>query len=173
MRNKDIQLFNETLVKLKFFKYLSEEWKKSMCTRSHLLTYKKGENAIKKGNPACAFFMVGFGALSIMGPDPQNPETEIESRELLRGDFFGGNALITGEKRSFSVLVKEDSLVYAMDKENFLSMIMDSREVREIVELDNLGDAPSGIKIEDKADAKEGKSLISKLKGYLKLKQKQ
>jgi CRP-like cAMP-binding protein len=172
MRNKDIQLFNETLIKMRFFKFLSEGWKKSMCSRAHLVTYKKGDTVIKKGNPAGAFFMIGFGSFSLTGRDPQAPEAEIELRELLSGDFFGGNALITGEKRSFSVVAKEDSLVYALDKANFLAMITDSREVREMVEIDSIGEMPAGPRSEEKGDVKEGKSLISKLKGYLKLKQK-
>jgi hypothetical protein len=178
MRKKELQLFNETLVKFKFFKNLYDAWKKSCHEKVYILNYKKGERIINYGKKAAAFFMVGFGTITLVVKDPAAPEGEKEGRELVAGDFFGGCEILSGQPRTFSALAHEDSLIFVMASRDFLQMVEDNFDVKEIIQKhDFLGTEPAVPasaggegKKDARSDIKEGKSIISRLRGYLKLK---
>jgi CRP-like cAMP-binding protein len=178
MRKKELQLFNETVVNFKFFKNLYDAWKKSCHEKVYILNYKKGERIINYGKAASAFFMIGFGTIGLQVKDPAHPEGEKEAKELAVGDCFGGAEILSGIPRTYSAIAREDSLLFIMGKKDFLQMVEDNFEVREIIEKYDFihtepvvkHDEAAHEKSDIKADGKEGKSIISRLRGYLKLK---
>jgi len=180
MRKKELQLFNETVVKFKFFKNLYDAWKKSCHEKVYILNYKKGERIINYGKTPSAFFMIGFGTVALQVKDQAHPGGERETSELTVGDCFGGAELLSGVPRTYSAIAREDSLLFIMGKKDFLQMVEDNFEVREIIEKFDFVPAGSGVPKDEpghssekpdlKPDGKEGKSIISRLRGYLKLK---
>ncbi|TNF33520.1 MAG: cyclic nucleotide-binding domain-containing protein, partial [Gammaproteobacteria bacterium] len=83
---------------------------------------KKGETAIKQGEQGNSYYIITQGGADVysMGIYDDKPQ---KIAELKEGDAFGCEALISGNTRSETVVMTEDSTLSVLDKKDFEELI--------------------------------------------------
>jgi putative ABC transport system ATP-binding protein len=79
-----------------------------------------GGTIIRQGDVGDKFYLIRRGAVKV---DIDDGSTSRTVANLSAGAYFGESALLTGEPRSASVIATEDSVVYALGKEDFRNAI--------------------------------------------------
>ncbi len=81
----------------------------------------RGQMLFNQGDPADAFFVVCSGCMAL-GLDSANGR-ELVINEMRQGDGFGDLALITGQPRSTGAVAREDCMVLAIPRRDFLAVL--------------------------------------------------
>ncbi|WP_281404449.1 mechanosensitive ion channel family protein [Pyxidicoccus fallax] len=76
--------------------------------------FGKGERIIQEGDEGRTFYVLASGEVSVRAG-----RTQAEVTRLGRGGYFGEMSLLTGEKRSATVVAVEDSLLLEVDRPTF------------------------------------------------------
>ena len=134
MREKDRDLLEATLKQIKFYDRLSESWKKDIGTRLHVVVYKKHDAVVRKGRSAGAFYVVASGRMGVMCDEPGSPGEDLMLKEFSRGDHFGSYGLLTGGKRTYSIVAEEDAVALIMGKDDFTRMLKENPGMKQVVE---------------------------------------
>lgn len=79
--------------------------------------FGKGERIILEGDEGRTFYVLASGEVSVRAG-----RTQTEVTRLGRGGYFGEMSLLTGEKRSATVVAVEDSLLLEVDRPTFARM---------------------------------------------------
>jgi len=87
-----------------------------------------GDTIIRQGDPGDLFYLIRSGAVDVRIDDGRQ---EKKVAELVEGQYFGEAALITNEPRNATVIAKEESIFYALDKENFQTVLEQSASFEE------------------------------------------
>ena len=83
---------------------------------------KKGETAVKQGEEGNSFYIITQGSADVMQSGVyDNKQKKIA--ELKTGDAFGCDALISGNTRSETVVMREDSSLSVLNKKDFEELI--------------------------------------------------
>ena len=82
------------------FMSLSEEEILDLSRQSHFQRYNRGDMIIRQGEPGDAFYLIRLGKVEVIRQDAGG---EHKLSQLARGDYFGENALLTGDPRNASV----------------------------------------------------------------------
>jgi len=83
---------------------------------------KKGDSATKQGEEGNSYYIITSGSAEVFSTGIYDDEPQ-KIAELVEGDAFGCEALISGNTRSESVVMKEDSTVSVLDKNDFEELI--------------------------------------------------
>jgi len=78
------------------------------------------KTVIRQGDAGDKFYLIRRGAVRVDVDDGTASRTVAH---LEAGDYFGESALLTGEPRSATVVTTEDSVLYALGKEDFRAAI--------------------------------------------------
>ena len=91
-------------------------------SRMHTVTMKAGETAIKQGEEGDSYYIITKGSAEVyqIGLYDDAPRKIAELRE---GDAFGCDALISGNTRSETVVMKEESTLSVLDKGDFDELV--------------------------------------------------
>lgn len=81
---------------------------------------KKGDLVVQEGSPADYFYVIYSGRLLVWHETPQGIQ---EVATLIRGDYFGEEALLFGQPRLANVSAMEDSELLLADQEGFQHML--------------------------------------------------
>jgi len=83
---------------------------------------------IRQGDPGDLFYLIRSGAVEVRVHDG-NQEKKVA--ELSEGQYFGEAALLTDEPRNATVIAKEKSVFYALEKMNFRAVLETSASFEE------------------------------------------
>ena len=90
---------------------------------SRLRRLARGQLLFNQGDAADAFFLVCSGSIDL-GLDSANGR-ELVINEMRTGDGFGELGLITGQPRSTSAVARQDSVVLAIPRRDFMAVLAD------------------------------------------------
>jgi hypothetical protein len=85
------------------------------------VTMAAGDCVVKQGDPPLFFYVIISGRLKVYRETHDGIRTDLTS--LGPGDYFGEVALVTGKPRSATVEAVEDSVLLAVSKEEFDSVL--------------------------------------------------
>jgi putative ABC transport system ATP-binding protein len=88
-----------------------------------------GSVIFRQGQEGDKFYLIRRGAVDVV-QDNGEPGGKVLSR-LKEGDFFGEMALLTGEPRSASIVVREDVEAYTLGKADFQNALKTSASFKE------------------------------------------
>ena len=98
------------------FRPLSDEELQAAARLFRLVHYAAGERVIEEGSPGDSFFVIDRGELDVF---KELGGVARPLARLMEGQFFGEMALLTGEKRSATVIAHSDVDLYTLDKSGF------------------------------------------------------
>lgn len=96
----------------------------NMCTKE---SYFAGTVLFREGDPGTAFYMVVSGSVKIYTSNDAGQEKILSVMKA--GDSFGELALIDQEPRSASAQVVEDTVLYCLRRDHFLSLLKANFEI--------------------------------------------
>jgi len=115
------------LKKVYFFQELPDKEIKKIQKVCHQVEYKPGEILFEEGSQADRFYIVSDGAVEVW------KDFELPEKDLLavheRGHLFGEMALIDELPRSATVLAKEPTRLFYIDRDDFHTIIQDNSKI--------------------------------------------
>jgi voltage-gated potassium channel len=121
------------LEKVPLFTGASETFLRQLALRLEPSVAIPGEPIVSRGEAGHRMFFINRGTVDVLAPD----ETSVVAT-LTAGDFFGEFALLTRAPRSNTVVAREYSNVYSLDRDSFNHVLEDfpdfAAEVRRIAE---------------------------------------
>lgn len=99
---------------------LSDEQKAELIAHATILRFGRGEEIIKQGNDGCSMFIILEGEADVI---IQSGGQEMHLAKLHSGDAFGEMCMLTGEKRSATVMARTDCEIWEISR-NVLQPLM-------------------------------------------------
>ncbi len=156
MRNREIMLRLKTLRKVELFSQMTDEELTALARRIKFSQFAKNDIVSRQGMTAHWLYIIVSGEAEVYLELPDGGKHVL--RDLGKGSFFGEMGLMTGARRSATVIAKTDLECYRVDKQMFeeilharpaiaeeMSQIMAARKAEQDVALHNL-DADSAQK---------------------------
>jgi small-conductance mechanosensitive channel/CRP-like cAMP-binding protein len=103
------------------FRPLSDEELTAAAASFRHLHYSTGERIIQEGEPGDSFFVIDRGEVEVSKTLAGARRT---LARLMEGQFFGEMALLTGERRSATVVAASDVDVFMLDKAGFEKVLV-------------------------------------------------
>ena len=103
------------------FRDVSDQALAQLEATGRLRRLARGQMLFSQGDPADAFFVVCSGCIAL-GLDSANGR-ELVINDMRSGDGFGDLGLITGQPRSTSAVTREDCVVLAIPRRDFLAVL--------------------------------------------------
>ena len=110
------------------FKHLSPTELSNISEKMSKRRHPPGVEIIRQGNEGDEFFLIGEGMVDVR---MVKNGSERHVADLGPGQFFGEAALITGEPRNATVVAKEETLLYVLDKHTFKTALDSSATFKE------------------------------------------
>jgi CRP-like cAMP-binding protein len=114
------------LKKVHLFQSLSNEDIERLAASLRYRSLKKGETLFRKGDEGNSLYIVRSGSIRIVLPSESGEE--VSPAMLSKGDFFGEMALLDGMSRSADAVALEASEVFALNRRDFLSFLLNNEE---------------------------------------------
>ena len=92
---------------------LDDQQKEWLIKRARILRFGRGEKVISQGSEGCSMFIIVHGEVEVV-VHANNQQTVVAT--LHSGEAFGEMCLLTGEKRSATVLAKTDCDLWEIDR---------------------------------------------------------
>lgn len=108
------------LRKIPFFQELAPSKIPDIISRLKKQGVKKGDVVIWEGAPGDKFYIISDGAFKVMKGAPDGTQKAIAA--LGKNESFGEIALLNSVPRTSSVIAETDGLLYALDRDEFLSV---------------------------------------------------
>ena len=87
-----------------------------------------GDTVIRQGDAGDLFYLIRSGSVDVLVDDGRE---EKKVAELKQGQFFGEAALIKDEPRNATIIARENSVFYALGKEDFQAVLATSATFEE------------------------------------------
>jgi len=114
------------LRKHQFFQCLDDAGSERLLSTAKMFRYGKGEKIIMQGAEGHSMFVLVNGEAEVhVGSHAES--TYVAT--LKTGDFFGEMSLLTGEKRSATVIAKSDCELLEIDKTDFAEVLQSNKEL--------------------------------------------
>jgi CRP-like cAMP-binding protein len=118
-----------TLEHVEMFRNLTDSEKRTLAEHMRTAPFTKGEAITRQGSEAHWLYIITRGSADV------NIQVDGAARRsiatLHEGDFFGEMSLMTGAKRSATVIAREDAECYRLDKEAFHEILHQRPEMAE------------------------------------------
>ena len=115
------------LKKVYFFQELPDQQIKKIQQVCHQIEYNPGDILFEEGSQADRFYIVADGAVEVW------KDYKLPDRDLLavheQGHLFGEMALIDELPRSATVLAKEPTRLFYIDRDDFHTIIQDNSKI--------------------------------------------
>jgi putative peptide zinc metalloprotease protein len=108
------------------FANLPAETLRWLALRVETVTCEAGQEIIREGDPADAFYLVQSGRVGVVGRREDGTEYSIAT--LGPGSPFGEQALVTGEPRSATVRALEPTTLLRLGRDGFLAVLAEYPE---------------------------------------------
>jgi small-conductance mechanosensitive channel/CRP-like cAMP-binding protein len=99
---------------------LGDDERRQLAGRLHYAPFHRGERMTREGDADDGLYMIVEGQAAVQ---ITTPEGSVEVARLTAGQFFGEMSLMTGEKRSATVVASSDCITYRLDKHAFEDLI--------------------------------------------------
>jgi small-conductance mechanosensitive channel/CRP-like cAMP-binding protein len=116
------------LVNFELFKILPQEVLERLSLKVHRAPFTEGEIITRQGSEPHWLYIILKGIVSV---NVYNEDLESEVARLGEGDFFGEMSIMTGERRSATVIALTDVLCLRIDKDAFQEIIQQYPEIAE------------------------------------------
>lgn len=103
------------------FRPLSDDELRAAAARFRALHYAAGERIIEEGAPGDSFFVIDRGEVSV---HKSFGGVSRPLARLMEGQFFGEMALLTGERRTATVIAATDVDLFTIDKRGFQDILV-------------------------------------------------
>ncbi|HRH42526.1 MAG TPA: mechanosensitive ion channel family protein [Pyrinomonadaceae bacterium] len=127
---KEIMHRIEVLRKVELFQTLNEDEQRELAEHLSVAPFVRGEAMTRQGAEAHWLYIITKGAgevrVSVDGTELSNKVATLKT-----GDYFGEMAMMTGEKRSATVIATTDTECYRIDKDSFQKIIHRRPEIAE------------------------------------------
>ena len=120
------QLVLDTLRKQKFFQCMNDAQIDRLLASAKLLRYGRGEQLITQGDEGDSMFVLISGTVDV---HVLHDGTMTYVTTLKAGDYFGEMSLLTGEKRSATVIANNDCESLKIDKDTFAEALLANPEL--------------------------------------------
>lgn len=117
MHHREIMLRIKTLKRVELFSQMTEEELMELAECLRFSPFAQGDIISRQGATAHWLYIIIRGEAEVYLEMPDGGKHIIGN--IGHGNFFGEMGLMTGEKRSASVVAKTDVECYRLDKENF------------------------------------------------------
>jgi small-conductance mechanosensitive channel/CRP-like cAMP-binding protein len=157
------------LSRVELFSHLSDEERTALATRLRHAPFGPGETMTRQGAEAHWLYMIVEGDASVrIATDGRQREVAT----LHSGDFFGEMSLLTGEKRTATVIATTPVECYRLDKAAFQSLLSRRPELAErIAEIlakrrNQLGEVREGKDDSVQLDRVSSADLLGKIRRF-------
>ena len=110
---------NEILAVLRrvhLFSNLSLAEIENLMSLLKMVSYQSGETVFKEGDPGDSFFIIKSGNVEIV-------KAGVILRTVTKNDFFGEKSILLNEKRTATVICKENSYFWVLNNRDFFNII--------------------------------------------------
>lgn len=111
------------------FSILSDRELDHLADRFELVHYSLGQNVVRAGDDAEAFFIVYSGRARVIALDQTGQEVTIGN--LTRGDSFGEQGLLTTSQRNYTIRASSDLAALRLAKVDFDKLLERHAKIRE------------------------------------------
>jgi small-conductance mechanosensitive channel/CRP-like cAMP-binding protein len=129
-READLARRLAALARIHLFADLSEGERRELAHSLHPAPFAAGEVITKVGAEARHLYVIAHGRVSVRAGEGA---TDYEIAQLGSGDFFGEMSLLTGEKRSATVIALSDVECFRLDAEAFRKVLAQRVDLAEKV----------------------------------------
>lgn len=125
----DLDKRRSALARVDLFNHMTDEERATLAAGLVYTPFTKSEVITKQGSVAHWLYIVNAGEVSIRVTNDSGLEREVAV--VGAGHFFGEMSLMTGERRSATVVALSDVDCYRLDKDAFQSVISNRPELAE------------------------------------------
>ena len=118
----------EKLARQELLAPLDEEQKNRLLDHARLVRFGRGEKVIRQGGEGCSMFVILHGDVDVV-IHANGTDTTVAT--LHPGETFGEMCLLTGEKRSATVLAKNDCELWEIDRAHLQPLIQENQALAE------------------------------------------
>ena len=118
----------ETLSRQELLSPLDEGQKNRLLEHGRILRFGRGEKVISQGSEGCSMFVIVHGELDVV-IHANGTDTTVAT--LNPGEAFGEMCLLTGEKRSATVLAKTDCELWEIERVHLQPLIHENQALAE------------------------------------------
>lgn len=129
-QKKEVERRRQALNRVELFQPLSEDEQEQLARGLTYAPFTRGEIVTRQGAEAHWLYLIDEGEVSIRVADSG---IEREVAKLKAGSFFGEMSLLTGERRSATVVATSDVECFRLDKEIFKGVIQRRPDLAEHV----------------------------------------
>lgn len=119
-KEKDTSDILDILQNISLFSPLTKNEIKKLSENFSLGYFSRGERLIEEGKEGKTFFIIKKGHVSVNIKKGQQLKS---IKYLTDGDFFGEMSLLTGEKRTATIIAEENTEVLILDREYFAQIL--------------------------------------------------
>ena len=117
MKNQELHEIYELLKKVDFLYKLSVVEINTLINKFEKMVLKKGTVIIRQGGMGDTFFLVSEGKLAVWVKRLDGKKVFV--RHLGKGSYFGEMSLLTGDKRTATVITEEKTVLFKLSKKDF------------------------------------------------------
>ena len=117
------------LEKIEILSPLTKTELKKLVAQLSIKDYAAGEMPVVQGDAGDSFYIIKSGRVDVIVEKVPGESAVVAT--LGPGNVFGEMSLLTGEKRTASIHVKEDAEFIVIDKESFGSMLVNNPSIAE------------------------------------------
>lgn len=121
----------EALARVDLFRDLSDADRERLAASLHYVPFAAGEAITRQGAEAHWLYLLVGGEVSVRVRSDSGEEREVS--HLSAGSFFGEMSLLTGARRTATVMALSDVECYRLDKAAFERVVRDRPEIAESV----------------------------------------
>ncbi|MEO6742345.1 MAG: mechanosensitive ion channel family protein [Chthoniobacteraceae bacterium] len=118
----------EKLARQELLAPLDDEQKNRLLDHARLVRFGRGEKVIRQGSEGCSMFVIVHGEVDVV-IHANGTDTTVAT--LHPGEAFGEMCLLTGEKRSATVLAKSDCELWEIDRAHLQPLIQENQALAE------------------------------------------
>jgi CRP-like cAMP-binding protein len=107
----------------KFFKTLTEQEEQAVLARCTMVEMSKGETLFKKGEQSTSMYIVADGEFIVTD---EKPAQKVYLSSIRAGGLIGEMSFLDESPRSATVTAKENSVVFRMNKEDFVRTLLEA-----------------------------------------------
>ena len=118
----------EQLARQELLAPLDEDQKNRLLEHARILRFGRGEKVIRQGSEGCSMFVIIHGEVDVV-IHANGADTTVAT--LHSGEAFGEMCLLTGEKRSATVLTKTDCELWEIERTHLQPLIHENTALAE------------------------------------------
>ena len=178
-QTEELRRRRSALDSVPFFAPLSEEERDRLARGMRSESYAKSELVIRQGDGGDSFYLISEGQVQVRVGSPESPAGPSSGNvvaTLTAGQFFGEMSLMTGERRSATVVALTDTRLYVVDRDAFQGIIASNQQlvtaIGEVLAERRAGLEARRSQLRDDATAASGDdqdSLIRKIRHFFRL----